>query len=176
MRPLPPWHNTFALSLRGALEFFSMLALSALAPEIEFLHFLAERQRFYCLIFYRFLCASIANVAETGVLTTSPEAFELLWKRSTAITSFVLSEPFSLVAFEFELPLLRLGIAHIRGTRARVLLSKRALELRARAPSSAFGVLHEESDCFMIWFFLRPLRAWFYVHWYPCVCLILFAS
>jgi hypothetical protein len=58
-----------------------MLALSALAPEIELLHFLAERQSSYCLIFFRNLCASIANVAETGVFTTSPEAFELLFKK-----------------------------------------------------------------------------------------------
>ena len=142
-----------------------MLALSALAPAIELLHFLAERQRSYCLIFFCNLCASIANVAETGVFTTSPEAFELLFKkRSTAITSFALSEPFSLVAFEFELPLLRLGVLELTllisgALELGALLSKGALELRARAPSSAFGVLHEESDCFMIWFFLRPLRA-----------------
>jgi hypothetical protein len=141
-----------------------MLALSALAPEIELLHFLAERQRFYCLFFLHILCASIANVAETGVITTPPEAFELLLKRSTAITYFALSEPFSLVAFEFELPLLRLDALELTllisgALELGALLSKGALELRARAPSSAFSVLHEESDCFMIWFFLRPLRA-----------------
>ncbi len=102
-----------------------MLALPALAPEIKLLHFLAERQRFYRLFFFRILCASIANVAETGVFTTSPEAFELLLKWSTAITSFALSEPFSLVAFEFELPLLRLGVLEL------TLLISGALELGA---------------------------------------------
>ena len=64
------------------------------------------------------------------------------------------------MAFEFELPLLRLGALELTllisgALELGTLLSKGVLELRARAPSSVFGVLHEESDCFMIWFFLR---------------------
>ena len=51
------------------------LALSC--GEIELLRFLAERQRFYCSFFIHILCASIAIMAETGVLTTPPEAFDL---------------------------------------------------------------------------------------------------
>ncbi len=92
------------------------------------MRFLAERQSFYCSFFLHILCAFIAIVAETSVLTTSPEAFELSLRGALEITSFALSDPFSLVAF--ELPLLRLGaleltyIAHIRGTRARYIALK----------------------------------------------------
>ncbi len=81
-------------------------------------------------------------------------------KRSTGDHVFCALRAFLARGVEFELPLLRLGALELTllisgALELGALLPKGALELRARAPSSSFGVLHEESDCFMIWFFLR---------------------